>query len=312
MEGIERKWYPLVRREQPISWRHLRRWAHAQDISTLQQILSFLENQTLAWPVLHITQVDKLWLFLRRVLEIVAIYKRKQRRKTFLLCDVATPVPKTCWDLSAGYWREIAKQLGKNLYCFGKSTCYVRQHPTEQWFGVEYRRVCPEGAMNDFCFFTKSKKPASPPYVGPFRITWKDFQQLYPLIWCDCKWTFTSFSEAMRNICCSAWYKQDIYGEPFVGHWKHEDEAKRENAWDLSLRDSIQAMWKLPFTRCMLLWSIEYICGCHPESVWDSFILCTLVYNKMLTFPPLREEIARCIANHLCYDVAGIVVTYLV
>lgn len=100
-------------------------------------------------------------------------------------------------------------------------------------------------------------------------------------------WTKEEWRNAMTDTCCTDWYKQDKHGECYGGYWKYpHDSEEYKNAWDLSFNESCEAMWELPFSKDLLLETIQIGCSNRQESVRYSNFICVWLERK-------REAIAK-------------------
>lgn len=112
---------------------------------------------------------------------------------------------------------------------------------------------------------------------------WEMFRE-----WCELadnevpgKWTRTKFADEMYKECCSDWYKQDIHGECYGGPWAQpEGSYAHTNAYTLCMKQAVSAMWKLPFSKDVLLRTIDEGCGNRMESVRYSNFLCVWMERK--------------------------------
>lgn len=128
------------------------------------------------------------------------------------------------------------------------------------------------------------------------------------------KWSKKAWCGAMRDTCCSDWRKQDPNGECFEGPWSQpEGSFAQENAYDLCMHIAIWAMWRLPFSKDLLLESIHIGCNNRRESVRYSNFLCVWFQRKRMA---MRKAVKAAFTPRLLEctpllpDLVNIVVDY--
>ncbi len=87
--------------------------------------------------------------------------------------------------------------------------------------------------------------------------------------------------EYLDDHCCSDWSKQDEHGECYGGHWKAEEGTEaRENAYEWSRRDNLNALSALPYPAWAIIWTVEWGCSTRNESVAFTVFLCEWFLRK--------------------------------
>lgn len=107
------------------------------------------------------------------------------------------------------------------------------------------------------------------------------YEKLIELMDSKKEWTFEEWRQAMEKTCCSDWMKQDRHGVCFGGFWRYpEGSYEKENAYNLSFEDNCMGMFELPFSKELLLETIEIGCCNRLESVRYSNFLCVWLQRK--------------------------------
>jgi hypothetical protein len=105
----------------------------------------------------------------------------------------------------------------------------------------------------------------------------------------------SAFADAMRSECCTDWHKQDIHGECYGGPWNApEGSPERENAWELCMEQATAAMFRLPFSKDVLLRTIKIGCNNRLESVRYSNFLCVWIERKRAAMKQADKEVKLC------------------
>lgn len=115
--------------------------------------------------------------------------------------------------------------------------------------------------------------------------TYDYFCELVKLMRSERKWTFDEWKKEMSDTCCTDWYKKTDGGESIGnGFWSYpEDSYQYKNAWQLTFNRSCKKMWKLPFSKDLLLETIRLGCSNRRESVRYSNFVCVWVQRKLET-----------------------------
>lgn len=102
-------------------------------------------------------------------------------------------------------------------------------------------------------------------------------------IWYDnTSMNYEEFQEEFSNNSCSEWAKIDKYGDYNAGYRNYpEDSYEYQNAWDLTLRDNIMALYNLPYPHKFILHTVSVCCNNHQESVAYSNFLCEWMVRKI-------------------------------
>lgn len=119
----------------------------------------------------------------------------------------------------------------------------------------------------------------------------EDFEHMCALADDRTQWSFRRFKEAMSDVCCSDWNKQDIHGECFGGPYKQpEGSYAKSNAYNLCFAQAVRAMWRLPFSKALLIRTIQLGCFIRQESVRYSNYLCVWLERKRLAMTTARAR----------------------
>jgi hypothetical protein len=126
-------------------------------------------------------------------------------------------------------------------------------------------------------------------------LSFEEFQECVLVKELKTEWTLEKWKQAMETQCCTDWYKMDDHGESFGGVYyssPHNSE-NYQNAFQLTFDANCLAMWKLPFSKDLLLYTIHLGCCLRLESVRFSNFICEWINLKQkaideLNFP--RQE----------------------
>lgn len=115
-------------------------------------------------------------------------------------------------------------------------------------------------------------------------------------VWNDhTEMSFEQFYEEYDDTACTGWSKMDEHGESFGGFWKRpEDSLEYKNAWDLTRRANGEALYRLPFNKKFVLYTIKLGCQNHGECVRYSNFLCEI----MSRFAARQESQGRDLVIH--------------
>lgn len=94
--------------------------------------------------------------------------------------------------------------------------------------------------------------------------------------------SYENFEKEFNNIACSEWRKMDIYGEYYTKYWKYpENSYERENAGHLTSEENCKALFKLPYPKKFILYTVEFGCSTMLESVPFSNFMCEWMKRKI-------------------------------
>lgn len=135
------------------------------------------------------------------------------------------------------------------------------------------------------------------------------YEELVKLYNSEKKYTFEEWKEIMDDECCTEWNKMDEHGESYGGYWKYDKKTPEYKfAWRLSFDKNCKCMFDLPFSKDLLLKTIQIGCNNYSESVRYSNFLCICLERKL-------AAIARNVLNDKFdgYDInlVDIIVKYL-
>lgn len=102
---------------------------------------------------------------------------------------------------------------------------------------------------------------------------YKEFEKIFND---DEKMTKEEFTAAMKETCCTDWYKMDTYGECYTGHWKTDSST----AWDKTFQDNVDFLYALPYPPKAILKTIEIGCNSRLESCPYSLAVCQWIVEK--------------------------------
>jgi hypothetical protein len=91
--------------------------------------------------------------------------------------------------------------------------------------------------------------------TGPLgNIRWSCFMKIVQK-YCLTKNEQDDFKIWLNENLCTDWNKIDLEGTPFGGYyWAPEGTYEYKNAWDLSKKDAIEKLLKLPYPRDLIKW----------------------------------------------------------
>ncbi|HMP28435.1 MAG TPA: hypothetical protein PKD85_02475 [Saprospiraceae bacterium] len=110
-----------------------------------------------------------------------------------------------------------------------------------------------------------------------------DFEEFkeWCVIWENHDITKEEFDKWLEKNLCSDWAKMDRKGKPYGGFWKYpEGSYEKENAYHLSYKDNILALHQLPYSRSIIIKTIERGCSNRNECVLYSNFMCEWVKRK--------------------------------
>lgn len=159
------------------------------------------------------------------------------------MINFSFPSQPTVWDAAKEKLERILNQREPQRRLYQETKVMINETETENGFQLY---TCTNGTM----FY------------------YDEFVKLLELYQSTKKWTFEEFDQAMRDECCTDWNKQDSHGECYGGYWKYPTNSEEyKNAFSLCLRDAMQDMYTLPFSKDFLLQTIKIGCSNRQESV---------------------------------------------
>lgn len=121
----------------------------------------------------------------------------------------------------------------------------------------------------------------------------------------DTVYTKEEYLELLDETCCSEWSKQNRHGEYYEGFWKYpEGSYEKENAWTLSRNDNFEAIWELPYSRDLIIISINTDCDNFQESVRYSNFYCYALELKEKQLDKYVKDVINILSKKMAKDCA--------
>lgn len=93
--------------------------------------------------------------------------------------------------------------------------------------------------------------------------------------------TKEEFEKEFYDTICTDWYKMDRNGNSFGGFWSYPDDSpEKDDAWNLTGHDNMNAMFDLPYPKKFVLATIKMGCGNRMECVRYSNMICEWYKQK--------------------------------
>lgn len=93
--------------------------------------------------------------------------------------------------------------------------------------------------------------------------------------------TKEEFEKEFYDTICTEWYKMDRNGNSFGGFWSFpEDSPEKNDAWNLTVQDNMNAMFDLPYPKKFVLVTIKMGCNNRMECVRYSNMICEWYKQK--------------------------------
>ncbi len=85
----------------------------------------------------------------------------------------------------------------------------------------------------------------------------------------------------LEQHCCSDWGRIDAYGDSYMGFWEYpEDTHEYKNAYALTRKANLDALWTLPYPSAAIAWTIGIGCGNREECIMYTILCCEWFQRK--------------------------------
>ena len=128
---------------------------------------------------------------------------------------------------------------------------------------------------------TYDEKEASDIYDFPYDFPRNTYDTYTPDIPPEHK-NYDSFKQALKDICCTDWYKMGPDGESYPKVLNGRQIDKDEDTWDLYFETNVRYLWdhKEDFCSRLIFLCIEYLCQFRCESPVQVLDLCKWIRTK--------------------------------